>query len=317
MKFFTKLTLITLPFVMAATSCSTDNIEVGTDGPEQGELWTGSLPAAPYAPDAACYNLDGASIDDQIVESIELSASGLFYVVMQNFPGSYEEYSDTRASEKNLKIFSHHVNKKATRDWLPYQSIITGNYTKLSNGKYRLDGFGDIDVASNGKVDITLTSGESYIWKCELMPTMPDNALNSRLCRSWRTLGVKYEFLDKKYNVVLTYNVTAEELEDEFIEGLTFTSAGRMYEKDGSEWYGYTWNWSNEKGQLIQLMADDEEDGSGICQVTFDNNKICFINPWVFDDAEEARYEFYSLGCADKIPSSTKYAREIVTLIEW
>lgn len=316
MNILSKLTLMALPFAMAFVSCTTDDTEVDPSGPAQGELWTGSLAPAPYAADAACYKLFNASVDGMELESIELSASGFYYITTEP-DYNYDNYNEVRSSEAKFVRLFRPAGKVLTRDWLPYTSIITGNYTKLNNGKYRLDGFGDIDVASNGQVDITLISGQNYIWKCELMPEMPDNALNSRLCRAWKTLGVKYEFLDKKYNNVYSYTCTDKEVKDEYIGGVTFTASGRMYEYDEGEWYGYTWNWSNEKGQLIQLMADDEDDGSGICQVTFDNNKICFINPWVFENAEEANDEFYDLGCAGHIPSSTKYAREIITLIEW
>lgn len=316
MNILSKFSLVALPLAMCISSCTTDNTEVGPDGPEQGELWTGTLAPAPYAADAACYKLSNASIDGQQIESIELGSSGIYYIT-KGSDYDYQNYNEVRSSERKATRLFRPVEKALTRDWLPYESIVSGNYTKLSNGKYRLDGFGDIDVSASGKVDITLSSGQNYIWKCELMPEMADNALNSRLCRSWKTLSVKYEFLDKKYKTVYTYTCTDKELKDEFIGGVTFTLSGRMYEYDEGDWYGYTWNWSNEKGQLIQLIADDEEDGSGICQVTFDNNKICFINPWVFEDDEDADYEFEGLGCAGHIPASTKYAREIITFIEW
>ncbi len=317
MNIFTKLMLAGLPLAMAFAACTTDNTDIGPDGPAQSEIWIGSLAPAPYASDAACYKLTNAKIDDTIIESIELSASGLYYIIQQ--PRSYVYYDDetTRSAEDTNTPFFRSFNKSLTRDWLPYESILTGNYTKLSNGKYRLDGFGDIDVASDGKVDITLTSGQNYLWKCELMPKIPDTMLNARLCRAWKTLSVKIEFLDKKYKTVFTHTCTQDEIKEEYIQGLTFTSAGKMYEYDEGDWYSYSWNWSNEKGQLIQLMADDPDDGSGICQVTFDNNKINFINPFVFEDAEDAREEFYYLNDANQIPSSTRYAREIVTLIEW
>lgn len=313
MTILSKLLTATLPLAMIATSCTTDNTEVDPNGPSQGELWTGSLAPAPYAADAACFKLSNATIDGEKIQSIELSASGFYYVTKDDDYSNNR--SETRTSEANsIRIFRP-ANKPVTRDWLPYESIITGNYTKLSNGKYRLDGFGDMDIASDGKVDITLTSGENYIWRCELMPKMADNALNSRLCRTWKTTGVRYEFLNKKYKVIYSYTCTPDEVRNNYIGGCTFTSAGRMYEYDEGDWYGYTWSWSNEKGQLIQLMADDEDDGSGICQVIFDNNKITFINPFVFE-YDDPDYEFSDLECAGQIPSSAKYAREIVTLIE-
>lgn len=283
------------------SACSTDEIEPSVDS---SELWKGELAAAPYAKDAVCLNTSGASVDGQTISTIELTASGLYFIT---FEGDKTQYNAASLKKSNRKF---------TRDWLPYYDIVSGDFTPLGGNKYRLKNWGDITINPDGTITVELEEGGNYVWPVTKVDRIDESTLNSRLCRTWYLINGHIDFLDADLNVIYSMKISGEEMAEDYIYAVTFTYSGRAYRKDYPEdpWYGGSWRWSDMRSQLVEMHSDDIEDGEGIFQVLFDNNNMEVMNPTEFYDGEEARWEFNNISGWEGIPDATRYAREYINL---
>lgn len=283
------------------SACSTDEIEPSVDS---SELWKGELAAAPYSKDAVCLKPKGATVDGQAVSTIELTASGLYFITYEGDNAQYNAASLKKA------------NRRFTRDWLPYYDIVSGDFTPLGGNKYRLKNWGDITINSDGSITVELEEGGNYVWPVTKVDRIDESALNSRLCRTWNLINGHIDFLDEDLNVIYSMKISEKEMDQDYIYAVTFTYAGRAYRKDYPEdpWYGGSWRWSDMRSQLVEMHSDDPEDGEGIFQVLFDNNNMEVMNPTEFYDGEEARWEFNNISGWEWIPDETRYAREYINL---
>lgn len=281
-------------------SCSTDDYEPSYDN---SELWQGELAAAPYAKDAVCLVPTGAEFAGKTVSFIELSPSGQYFITYMG-NGSYSRPQSFR------KL------KTETRDWLPYESVTSGFFTVLGENRYELDGFGVMTINSDGTVNLTLTEGDTYVWPVTKVDKIDNTPLNTRLCRSWDLIDGYIDFLDEKMNKVYSLEIPLSVMEEDYIYAISFTFAGRVYRKDYPEdgWYGGSWRWSDAASQIVECHSDDPSNGEGMFQAIFNNNRMLVMNPWMFEDGEEARWEFTNIPGYDNIPYNVRYAREYINL---
>lgn len=283
------------------TACSTDDIEPSTDN---SELWQGNLAAAPYANDAVCLEPHDASINGKTVNTIELTASGLYYIT---YAGSQTYYRP--ASFRKIA--------PATRDWTPEQSIVTGEFTPLGKNKYNLKNFGEMTINPDGTVRIELEDGQEYIWPVTSVPKIDNISQNTRLCRTWQLVSAHIDFLNSDMKVIYSLNVPEGGMEQaNYIYAVTFTSAERVYRQDepNDYWYGGNWYWADLSAQLVYLESDDPSDGEGIFQVLFKDNKMEIMNPWDFNEFFESLDYFLDIPGAENIPAESRYAREYINL---
>ncbi len=324
MKRIHSLLVATAVVGLGLSSCTTDDIEPSTSN---GALWEGSLAPAPFENDARLLemseNLDGYGT----VTSIELTSSGLYYVTYDyeyEYPYLYTP-ADTRA-DKPASTFAlrkhsraNHAAKASTRDWTPYQSVICGDFKVLGNGTYDLEGFGIMTINPDHTISLTMADdGREHVWDVTIADKIPnsDSALNSRLCRTWKLIDGKIEFLNNDREIVYTLNISPSIMEDEYIYEITFSTSGRVYRRDGADegWYGGGWRWSDNTLQLVEMWSDDPSDGAGIFQTIFKDKDMQVMNPWYFDDPEEARWEFGEIPGSERIPADVRYAREFINM---
>lgn len=302
MKVTFKHTVIALmtPFMLA--SCSSDDIST-----DDSTLWKGTLADAPYAAEAALYEINDVNGDTDIT-SIELTGSGIYFISYKSddeelYP-DYPEYGD-----EEYYLSSNAFRSRAEgRDSDFGQEIKTGSFTRLPDNGWHLDGFGDM-IYRDGYIEVTLDSGEKLKWSATAMPRIENNVLNNRLCRTWCIADAKTEFLDRNNKVVMTYVYSEGEIDEEFVSFFTFTRSGKMYEYDDSECDCFSWTWLNSRSQTIKLHS--EENGDGMIQVLFDNISITIIIPEQYEDNEELQWEYHDI--IKGIPSSAIATRTYLT----
>lgn len=306
MKVTFKHTVIALmtPFMLA--SCSSDDIST-----DDSTLWKGTLADAPYAADAALYEINDVNGDTDIT-SIELTGSGIYFISYKSddeelYP-DYPEYGD-----EEYYLSSNAFRSRAEgRDSDFGQDVRTGSFTRLPDNGWHLDGFGDM-IYRDGYIEVTLDSGEKLKWSATEAPHIEDNVLNNRICRTWRLKAARIEFLDAKNNVVKTHTYADAEIDDEYMRYCTFTRSGKLYQyDDDDENYRLNWGWSNSRSQLITLTEDtDEYEGWSMIQVFFDNNDMTILIPEQYSDNDELQWEYEDI--ISGIPSSAIATRQYLT----
>lgn len=286
-------------------SCATDEYDPAGNS---SDLWKGELASAPYENDAVCLQLEEAVMNDKSVSTIELTGSGDYFITYV----SYEE-SDWNYKPSLLRK----AKGNCTRELESVYKIQTGEFNKLGDSKFSLEGFGVITINPNGTVTVDLEDGKDYLWAFTKADKIADTALNSRLCRTWKLQKVYVEFLDKNRKVIYTLNVPDQEMRDEYIYSIAFTLAGRYYTQDEAygAWYGGIWEWSNVASQIISTVPDDEDEEDGTFQVLFDNNRMDVMIPTVYEDADDARDEFWNITGSSNIPEGTRYGRQYIKMV--
>lgn len=283
---------------LSLTSCTADE-----GGPEiGGQLWQGELGAPEYADDAICYDLTDAPYS-----YIELSESGLYFV---------GEKAGNQYSAPMHRTM--HKAPAASRSYYEPE-IISGEYEKLSDGSYKLNGFGTITYNRNHTLSVTLENGESEVWDATPQEKMPTNALNSRLCRTWKIDKVRIEFCDKDNEVLKEVYLTEDQIATEYVNYFTFTYSGQVYEYDEGEWCLDKWSWYNATSQLIRIVNMDEEfdQAEGLIQAIFNDDRVTFLQPLWFDDSEEAEWEYEEILPNLSLPSSVRMAKEYLECKEY
>lgn len=139
-----------------------------------------------------------------------------------------EDYPDYDGEDYYFSAFK---SRSAGRASDYEEDIVIGTFTRIPSGGWHLEGFGDI-IYHDGYIDVTLDSGEKMQWSATVAPHVEPNVLNNRLCRTWRFTDATIEFLDSNSKVVLTHELTDEEISEEYVDYFTFTRSGRLYEYD-------------------------------------------------------------------------------------
>lgn len=267
------------------SSCSSDNDNEPTSG--NGELWKGELAAAAYASDAALFTVNSSEI-----KSIELTGSGLYFITPAT--PSYN-YSTTAM-----------LRKKTASRASDSTGLLSGRFTKTGDNTYDLDGYGTLTIDTD-KLTVITNRGENFTWTYTRQPQIKMDALNTRLCRTWKIKAARIEFLDKNNKAVGEFNYTEAQIEYEFVNYFTFTRAGRTYEYDEGEWYGGSWEWQSAKNQVLVIVPDDEEDAGVVSQMFFNNDEMTiaypdFIDEFGFNVPSTATHCMTYLTCTNYIP---------------
>lgn len=240
-------------------SCGSDD-----DNDGNSELWSGNLSDAKYEADAAAYKITNSSL----IGSIELTASGNYLVMPPK--SSYSTNSNMRVSRKCMfKSLA-----KSTRA-IPGSGLF-GEFEKLSDGSYKLNGFGVLGAYSNGHLDLTLDNGSSMTLDAVKQPNIPSNALNNRFCRTWAVSAAVEEVYDSNGSLLGRHEYSQSEIKEDFIYYVIVSKAGTYVQVDWDNTissYG-SWTWKNTDEQLFTWA--EEYDG-GEVTVLFNNNYATFV----------------------------------------
>lgn len=253
---------------------------LGGDDDEDGEdLWEGSVEAPAYESDASCYTI----LDSDELESIELTASGN-YIIVPTANGSYYNapLKNSKAeARRGRRMFSRQSQSRASDG----MDIIFGEYSKLGDGSYNLDGYGKLTVVDDNTLIVTPNGGTEMTLRAEKKGTAKDSDLNNRFCRTWYVESVKRQTYSGN-NLIDEYNLPSSEIHAEYVKYVVVSKAGTFLQTDWDdsvESYG-TWRWQNTKNQVFRYDFIDEE-GEGEVQVSFSGNKATFIEKYIeYDD---------------------------------
>lgn len=269
--------IITFVFIsMAVVACGSDepdddddddddNQEITTD-----DLWSGSLGAAKYESDAALFEI---TTEDTDLSSIELTASGNYIVMFAN-----NNYMNMPA-RKDLRVRNNpFARKKATRESDDYSNGLFGEFKKLSENKYDLDGFGIVELLSGNKIRISGSDDFNATYDVIKKSNIPSNELNDRFCRTWYVKKVTFEQyvngkLEERYVIS-----DIKELQEEYVKYAVMTKAGTFIQVDWDNEFDSdgVWKWHDEKNQIYSYKFYEDDDW-GYEQVAFKNSEANFI----------------------------------------
>ena len=243
-------------------------------------------------------------------ESIELGASG-DYIVIKRGSGY------TVSSLKKESLFSR---KASASRAVTYDNLVYGTYTQIDSETFDLEGFGVIQLKSNGGqviTDITIkpNGGNEMTFTVEEAETMRDDDLTNALCRTWKVLRVHeagYDSYDGEYDETYTpdehYGAISEVM---FSKSGTFLS---FY--NDNEMEAHFWKWENRNERQIRYSWDNvwnNGDEEGNITVSFSSDNKLTIYEYYKDYESNEWYES-TVELVEKNPSESDEGDEDVTI---
>lgn len=268
------------------SACSSDDNGGGDDDGDRQD--TPSLAA-----EAACYVINDEDAD---IASVELTEEGLYFIDQRD--------ESNYGAKKNTVRFHAASKRKALGtsvmdlDDPSEDAMLTGTYTKSSEGVYVLNGYGTMTVTANGDsyaVKLQKLNGSEKTYQSTRVKSTAATVFDTQLCRTWKFESINFTM---KYGSHTMANISAsswkdfytklkklakdncddddpwtDEDEQEYnqmianaeVYGLkqaVFTAAGRLYLSYGSLVKNYLWKWRN--GKTLSLWSYDtdiDEDG--------------------------------------------------------
>lgn len=305
MKTFRLIGLAVMAVLMSTsfTACSDDDDDEGGSG---------TLVTPKYESVSAKYV---ATSDETEYESVELTASGNYIITLNNYYGGYSSNVKAQANGKQSRVTMLRNKLAATR--ASFNNIIYGEYTVVSEGVYKLEGFGTITVVKEGDEAASLTiqknGQDAEVMTAAIQGQCANSNMTNNLCRTWdvETVGMKIVYNGKTVfnktvdaeNIVDLYKALAklegdeEDYEDEDYEDYeVYTPEEVVFSKAGTYMVYYknqtlavsTWTWVNEnKGTLRYSWNYDDmydEDVAGEATVSFKGN-------WLYISETESESE--------------------------
>ena len=202
--------------------------------------------------------------------SIELGASG-DYVVIKRSGG----YAVSSLQKGNLFSRKAPASRAVT-----YDNVVYGTYIQIDDETFNLEGFGVIQLKSNGGQGITdviikPNGGNEMTFAVKKAETMGDDDLTNALCRTWKVTNIHergYDSYDGEYDDTYTpdeyYGAISEVM---FSKSGTFLS---FYNDNEIE--AHFWKWENQGERQIRYSWDnvwnnDDEEGNFTVNFSSDN----------------------------------------------
>lgn len=248
------------------TACSDDE-ENGDEKP--------NLETPTYESVSAKYTLDD---NDMGIASVELTASGNFAVVYDNY--SNEIFSNDYSYSSKRLLNPTYVGNVLTRS---QAGSSYGKFIKISDTEFILEGFGTIVIeGSSGNaysIRLTTSSGETTTVGATKGALMPDSEYTNALCRTWNLSTIRirllhngkalfdktkpakdYPQLIKELNAAMASLSDDEEDGDAFFDVPSYGYSDVVFTKSGSYMMTSTddqlgvsmWKWKNEKDGVLR-----------------------------------------------------------------
>lgn len=306
--------------VMPMASCSSDDEGGGGGGNDDysGAVVENSNFGTPqYESSATRYVADSQSAT---VQQIELTASGQYMISDRSLTGMAKHHS-AKAETKKSKLA-----RMATRAYDVYSSIAYGTYIKIGDNKYKLDGYGVIEIVpdANGNaytIKVTRDNGTTENIEAKKTANTASGAMSDMLCRSWKI--VKFRMFAKE-NSRYIFDITATSIRELYVklndfaskndpeydpsdweydeteplpESITFTKTGRyVVFYSTSELAISTWKWSNENTGLLRYSWNpdrfEDEYAAGDVSVRFKDNQLQLTeSEKEYDEEDNTTYE--------------------------
>lgn len=277
--------LMMLAMVMCVVffaSCSSDN-----GGDDDGD----KTEQAQFAKEAACYVVLDENAD---FSSVELTEEGLYFIEKRS------SQSAAKPARSIHKRSSKHMVTSLISEGGDEDAILSGSYTKQSEGVYLLDGYGSMTVTASGnKYDVKMQkdNGTVKTYETNRIKSAAATTFDTKLCRTWKFEKVNYTITTGSYtlaNVTATswkeYYTKMKQLAKEYsdnddpwtdedeqnynkmiayaetygLKQVAFTAAGRLYMSYGPMVAKYLWKWKDRQSNALSLWGYDndlDEDG--------------------------------------------------------
>lgn len=233
--------------------------------------------------------------------SIELGASG-DYVVIKRSSG----YAVSLLQKGNLFSRKAPASRAVT-----YDNVVYGTYIQIDDETFNLEGFGVIQLKSNGGQGITdviikPNGGSEMAFAVKKAETMGDDDLTNALCRTWKVTNIHergYDSYDGEYDDTYTpdeyYGAISEVM---FSKSGTFLS---FYNDNEIE--AHFWKWENQGERQIRYSWDNvwnNDDEEGNFTVNFSSDNRLAIHEYYRDYETGEWYEF-TVELVEKNPSGS------------
>ncbi len=233
--------------------------------------------------------------------SIELGASG-DYVVIKRSGG----YAVSSLQKGNL--FSR---KAPASRAVAYDNVVYGTYIQIDDETFNLEGFGVIQLKSNGGQGITdviikPNGGNEMAFAVKKAATMGDDDLTNALCRTWKVTNIHergYDSYDGEYDDTYTpdeyYGAISEVM---FSKSGTFLS---FYNDNEIE--AHFWKWENQGERQIRYSWDNvwnNDDEEGNFTVNFSSDNRLTIHEY-YRDYETGEWYESTVELVEKNPSES------------
>ena len=265
------------------SSCSSDD-GGGDDG--------GKTEKAQFAEEAACYVVLNENAD---FSSVELTEEGLYFI---------EKRSSQSAAKPAMSIHkrsSKHMVTSLKSEGGDENAILSGSYTKLSDGVYQLDEYGTMTVTASGNkyvVKMQKDNGAVKTYETNRVKSAASTTFDTKLCRTWKFEKVNCTISAGSYTVA---NVTATSWKEYYtkmkqlakensdddpwtdedeqnynnmiayaetygLKQVVFTAAGRFYMSYGPMVKNYLWKWKDSQSKALWLWnyVDNDLDEDGV-----------------------------------------------------
>ena len=233
--------------------------------------------------------------------SIELGASG-DYVVIKRSGG----YAVSSLQKGNLFSRKAPASRAVT-----YDNVVYGTYIQIDDETFNLEGFGVIQLKSNGGQGITdviikPNGGNEMTFAVKKAETMGDDDLTNALCRTWKVTNIHergYDSYDGEYDDTYTpdeyYGAIAEVM---FSKSGTFLS---FYNDNEIE--AHFWKWENQGERQIRYSWDnvwnnDDEEGNFTVNFSSDNRLTIYE---YYRDYETGEWYESTVELVEKNPSGS------------
>lgn len=273
-----------MPFMLfgAVSLSSCSDSDGGGDG--------GSLETPKYEVFAAKYDI---TTPNSNYESIELTASGN-YIVTEAV--SMDQYEAPKRGKSSLLMTRSAQSRSGNN------GVIFGKYTKISDTKFNLAGFGTIEVTMTGEnafdLNITTEQGAQVVLGANRDNQYESSSMTDKLCRSWAIFKVRVKAWENGKLVgeqTFSEDKFAEVFDDdEYPKNVVFTKSGTYV-----VFYNYdslavsTWCWENESKGVLRYSWDYEHlydpYESGVVGVSFSGNQLVIVE--TYEDSEYGEKE--------------------------
>lgn len=229
-----------------------------------------------YKEDAALFVITGSNSP---YGSIEFTESGQYIITPAQ--------SNRNVAPRKGKF----IGTKGSASRANYDGYLYGNYTKVGENEYYLEGFGTIVVQSVGGTNydlvITRDNGSELTLGARRESIYQSSDMTDKLCRTWRFYKVyAAEYINGKKVWEDSANVNDLDYDDEIPSQVIFTRAGTYMVVWKDEVDIAYWKWMDEKKGIIRYSWNynymDDPDESGTINVTFSDGELV-----VYEEYEE------------------------------
>lgn len=241
-------------------------------------------------------------------ESVELGASGDYVVTKCG-------YTSSQASTKAKGMLSLEREASLTRAATD-GGVIYGTYTQIDGNTFNLEGFGVIELLTNGGetvtgISITPNGGNEMTFSASKAQEMGSDELTEALCRTWKVIGgveKGYDHYDGEYEYPFDAN------DPDALKEIMFTKSGtflNLYNDNTIE--ALFWKWGDQGKMLLRGSWDNiwYNDDDGNFTVQFSAGNRLTIREYYVDNESGEWYD-NTIELEEKNPTSTDDEEVIV-----